>query len=327
MYLMKAIVCHDFAQVSDLVYEEFATPKASKGNVVIDVSAAGVNFPDSLLVQGLYQLKPQLPFIPGSEVAGTISEIGEGVSHLKVGMRVLAICSLGGYAEKVAVPANQVMPIPDTIPLDEAAGLITAHATAHHALKQRAQLLKGETLLVTGAAGGTGLAAVQIGKEMGAKVIAACSSDEKCEVAKQNGADITINYSNQDLKETLKSLTKNKGVDVVYECVGGDVFNACSRSVAWAGRLLVIGFAGGEIPKFPVNLALVKGYSVVGVFWGSFVAHQPQDFMANMKELIKWYEQGKVKVHIDETFSLENAVDAINKVTNRKVKGKVVLIP
>lgn len=324
---MKAIVCHDFAPVSDLKYEDFEAPKAGKAQVVIDVAAAGVNFPDSLLVQGLYQLKPELPFIPGTEVAGTVSEVGEGVKHLKVGMRVLGICSLGGYAEKVAVPASQVMPIPDLIPLEEAAGLVTAHATAHHALKQRAQIQPGETLLVTGAAGGTGLAAVQIAKEMGATVIAACSSDEKCEVAKQNGAEHTINYSEQDLKDAIKTLTKGKGVDVVYECVGGDIFHACSRSVAWGGRLLIIGFAGGDIPKFPVNLALVKGYSVVGVFWGSFVAHEPQTFVANMEELITWYAKGKVKVHIDEAFALKDAVKAIDKVTNRQVKGKVVIVP
>ncbi len=324
---MKAVICKAFAPVSELVYEEVPSPSAGKGQVLVDIAAAGVNFPDSLLVQGLYQMKPELPFIPGTEVSGTISEVGEGVSHLKVGMKVIGICQLGGYAEKVAIPFNQVMPIPDSIPLLEAAGLATAHATAHHALKQRAQLQKGETLLVTGAAGGTGLAAVQIGKIMGAKVIAVCSSDEKCEVAKQNGADLTINYSDQDLKETVKALTNGKGVDVVYECVGGDTFHACTRVMAWAGRLLVIGFAGGEIPQFPVNLALVKGFSVVGVFWGSFTQHQPQDFMMNMKELITWYAEGKVKVVVDEAFALEQVVAAINKVTSRAVKGKAILVP
>lgn len=324
---MKAILCNAFGPIADLTYEEVPTPSAGKGQVVVDVEASGVNFPDSLLVQGLYQMKPELPFIPGSEVAGIISEIGEGVPYLKVGMKVIGICQLGGYAEKVAIPCNQVMPIPDSIPISEAAGLVTAHATAHHALKQRALLREGETLLVTGAAGGTGLAAVQIGKILGAKVIAVCSSDEKCEVAKQNGADITINYSEQDLKETVKALTKGKGVDVVYECVGADMFHTCSRLMAWAGRLLVVGFAGGEIPKFAVNLALVKGFSLVGVFWGSFTQHQPQDFMMNMKELIAWYTEGKVKVVIDETFALENAVGAIQKVTSRAVKGKVILVP
>lgn len=324
---MKAILCNEFSPIENLEYAEVPDPKAKKGQVVVKIAGAGVNFPDGLLVQGLYQMKPDLPFIPGSEIAGTILEVGEGVPHLQVGMKVIGICQLGGYAEKVAIPCNHVMPIPDALPLNQAAALTTAHATAHHALKQRAMLQNGETLLVTGAAGGTGLAAVQIGKQMGAKVIAVCSTDEKCKLAKQNGADICINYTNQDLKTTVKELTKGKGVDVVYECVGGDTFHACTRVMAWAGRLLVIGFAGGEIPKFPVNLALVKGFSVVGVFWGSFVAHQPQDFMQNMKELITWHAQGKVSVVIDQEYPLEQAIDALNKVASRQVKGKVVIIP
>jgi NADPH2:quinone reductase len=324
---MKAIVCKEFAPVDQLAFTDVPAPEAGKGQVLINVAAAGVNFPDSLLVQGLYQMKPDLPFIPGSEVAGTVAEIGEGVPHLKVGQNVIGLCMLGGYAEQVVLPASHTIPIPEGIPLDEASALVTAHATAHHALKQRAQLSSDDVLVVTGAAGGTGLAAVQIGKIMGAKVIAVCSTDEKCEVAKQNGADICINYTNEDLKSAIKEHTGGKGADVVYECVGGDMFHTCSRSMAWNGRLLVIGFAGGEIPKFPVNLALVKGFSVIGVFWGSFTQHQPQDFMANMKELLTWYVQGKIKVVIDERFSLENAVDAINKVTDRKVKGKVVITP
>ncbi len=324
---MKAIVCNDFAPVSELKLQDMPNPTAAKGQVVINVEAAGVNFPDSLLVQGLYQMKPDLPFIPGSEVAGTVAEIGEGVSHLNVGQRVIGLCMLGGYAEKVALPAIQVIPVPDGIPLDEASALVTAHATAHHALKQRANLSSSDTLLVTGAAGGTGLAAVQIGKLMGAKVIAVCSTDEKCQVAKDNGADICINYTGIDLKAAIKEHTHGKGVDVVYECVGGDMFHTCSRSMAWNGRLLVIGFAGGEIPKFPVNLSLVKGFSVVGVYWGSFTQHQPQDFMVNMKELLTWYLQGQIKVVIDERFALADAVDALNKVTDRKVKGKVVIMP
>jgi NADPH2:quinone reductase len=324
---MKAIVCNEFAEVAQLKYKDVDDVKAAKGHVVVKVAGAGVNFPDSLLVQGLYQMKPDLPFIPGSEVAGTIVEVGEEVPYLQVGMKVIGICVLGGYAQHVQIPCQQVMPIPDSIPLLEAAGLTTAHATAHHALKQRAQLQAGETLLVTGAAGGTGLAAVQIGKQMGAKVIAVCSSDEKCEMAKNNGAEITINHSQVDVKDAVKELTNGKGVDVVYECVGGDTFHACTRVMAWSGRLLVIGFAGGEIPKFPVNLSLVKGFSVVGVFWGAFVQHQPQDFMANMKELITWYAQGKVKVVVDEVFELENAVDALNKVTSRQVMGKVIIKP
>ncbi|GBL03221.1 NADPH:quinone oxidoreductase family protein [Glaciecola sp. KUL10] len=324
---MQAILCKSFAPIDQLVFEEVPSPEIKKGHVLIEVSAAGVNFPDSLLVEGLYQMKPDLPFIPGSEVAGVIKEVGEGVAHLKIGQKVIGLCMLGGYAQEVLVPATHVLPIPDQIPLDEAAGLVTAHATAHHALKQRASIKKGETLLVTGAAGGTGLAAVQIGKEMGATVIAVCSTKEKCDVALANGADHAINYTEQDLKETVKSLTNKKGVDVVYECVGGDMFHTCSRLMGWNGRLLVIGFAGGEIPEFPVNLSLVKGYSVVGVFWGSFTQHQPQDFMDNMKELVTWYMQGKVKVNIDKSFALKDSVDALKYVTSRQVKGKVVILP
>ena len=324
---MKAIVCNEFAPVEQLKYEDVADPVAQKGQVVVDIKACGVNFPDGLLVQGLYQLKPPCPFIPGGEIAGVISQLGEGVNHLKVGTRVIGLCMLGGYSQKVACPATHVLPIPDGIPDDEAAALVTAHATAHHALKQRAQLKSGETLLVTGAAGGTGLAAVQIGKLMGAKVIAVCSTQEKLDVAKANGADILINYTDTDLKAAIKEVTNGKGVDVVYECVGGDTFHACSRSMAWNGRLLVVGFAGGTIPEFPVNLSLVKGYSVVGVFWGSFTQHQPQDFADNMHELLTWYVQGKVKVIIDEVIPLERAKDALNKVMGRKVKGKISLRP
>ncbi len=324
---MKAMVCNEFADVDKLSYQDVPDPQAAKGQVVVDIKASGVNFPDGLLIQGLYQMKPDFPFIPGSEVAGVISEVGEGVNHLKVGTRVIALCMLGGYAEKVAVPATHVLPFPDVIPDAEAAALVTAHATAHHALKQRANIQPGETLVVTGAAGGTGLAAVQIGKAMGAKVIAVCSTVEKLEVAKQNGAEILINYTQVDLKSAIKEATNGKGADVVYECVGGDTFHACSRSMGWNGRLLVIGFAGGTIPEFPVNLSLVKGYSVVGVFWGSFTQHQPQDFAANMQELLTWYVQGKVKVIIDESVPLSDAKLALNKVMGRDVKGKMALIP
>lgn len=324
---MKAIVCEKFAAVEELQYKDVEIPKAKAGEVVIDVSAIGVNYPDGLLVQGLYQMKPPFPFIPGNEVAGVISEIGEGVKHLKLGQRVIGLGMLNGYAEKIALNAQMAMPLPDAIPDDEAAGLITAHATAHHALKQRAQLKAGETLVVTGAAGGTGLAAVQIGKAMGATVVAVCSNQEKLDIAKQNGADVLINYVENDLKTELKKLNNGKGVDVVYDVVGGDAFDACSRAMAWNGRLLVIGFASGTIPQFPVNLSLVKGYSVVGVFWGSFTMHEPKAFMENMLELMDWYVGGKVKVVVDETFPLKDTAKALNKVLNREVKGKVILTP
>ncbi len=324
---MKAIVCEKFAPLDELEYKEIDDPAAAPGMVVLDVAAAGVNYPDGLLVQGLYQMKPPFPFVPGSEVAGTVSAVGEGVTHLEAGDRVIGFCGLGGYAEKVACAATNTLPIPASIGDAEAAALITAHATAHHALKQRASIRPGETLVVTGAAGGTGLAAVQIGKAMGATVIAACSSAEKLEVARANGADILINYSEQDLKTELKKINNGKGVDVVYECVGGDIFDACTRCMGWNGRLLIIGFASGRIPEFPANLALVKGYSLVGVFWGSFTAHQPQDYAANMRELLQWYEQGKVKVVIDDILPLQNAKEALKKVMERKVKGKMALKP
>lgn len=324
---MKAVVCKEFALLDQLTIEVLPDPKPEAGQVVLDVAAAGVNYPDGLLVQGLYQMKPELPFIPGSEVAGTVSALGEGVTNVKLGDRVVGYCFLGGYAEKVAVAARGLMPLPDSIPNEEAAGLITAHATAHYALKQRANIQPGETLVVVGAAGGTGLAAVQIGKAMGATVIAVCSTDEKLAVAKFYGADVLINYSDKCLKTELKTITEGKGVDVAYDTVGGDTFDALSRSMGWNGRLLVIGFASGRIPQLPVNLTLVKGYSVVGVFWGTFTMKQPQDFAANMQELLQWYVEGKVKVVVDEIFPLEKTSDALSKVMNRKVTGKVILKP
>lgn len=324
---MKAIVCEKFAPVEELQYKDVADPEIQPGHVIVDIEAIGVNYPDGLLVQGLYQMKPPFPFTPGTEVAGVISEVGEGVKHLKAGQRVVAMNMLNGYADKILQPAQLAMPIPDSIPSEEAAGLITAHATAHHALKQRANIQPGETLLVTGAAGGTGLAAVQIGKAMGAKVIAVCSTQEKLDIAKANGADILINYSDTDLKAAIKEATDGKGADVVYDVVGGETFDVLSRSMAWNGRLLVIGFASGTIPQLPVNLTLVKGYSVVGVFWGTFTMKEPQTFMENMQELLAWYTEGKVKVVVDEVFPLSETANALNKVMNRQVIGKVILKP
>jgi len=324
---MKAIICENFGPLEQLTYGEAPDPVAKPDEVVIRVEAAGVNFPDGLLVQGLYQIKPPTPFVPGTEVAGVIESIGAEVKHVSIGQRVVCCNLLNCYAEKLAINAKMVLPLPDAIPFEEAAGLITAHATAHHGLKQRANLQRGETLLVTGAAGGTGLAAVQIGKAMGARVIAAASTAEKLEQARLNGADILINYAEKDLKTELKTLTEGKGVDVVYECVGGDTFDACARNMAWNGRLLVVGFASGRIPDLAVNLALVKGFSLVGVFWGTFTQKQPEDFAANMQELLNWYLDGKVKVIVDQVFPLSDTVSALKKVMSRKVIGKVILKP
>ncbi len=324
---MKALICEQFAGLDQLKVAQVADPVAAPGQVVVDIAAAGVNFPDGLTVQGLYQSKPPLPFTPGTEICGRVAEVGEGVKHLKLGDRVIAMPGLNGFAEKVAVDARLAFPCADVISDQEAAGFMVAHATAHHGLRQRANLQPGETLLVTGAAGGTGLAAVQIGKAIGAKVIAVCSTQEKLDIAKANGADVLINYSEKDLKSELKAITEGRGVDVVYECVGGETFDACVRNMAWNGRLLVIGFAGGTIPSMPANLALVKGFSLVGVFWGAWTQRDPQGFMKNMQELIQWYSEGKVKVVVDQAFPLDNAVDALKKVMSRKVAGKVVITP
>jgi NADPH2:quinone reductase len=325
---MKAIVCDEFGPIDNLQFKDVDAPEPAKGEVRVNVKATGVNFPDGLLVQGLYQAKPERPFIPGMEFCGEVESLGEGVKHLKVGQRL--ICSsqnYGGFAELAVVNSKLVMPIPDEMSDIDAANIMCAHGTAHHALKQRAKLKSGETLVVLGAAGGTGLAAVQIGKAMGARVIAVCSSQAKLEIAKAQGADELVNYKDQDLKQTLKDLTGGKGVDVVYDPVGGDAFDACSRSMARNGRLLVIGFASGTIPQLPVNLALVKEYSVMGVFWGSFVMHEPMAFLQNMQELFAWHKDGKVSVVTDEVFPLSKTKDALSKVFNREVKGKVVVVP
>lgn len=325
---MKAIVCEAFGPIEALQYKDLDMPEPAKGQVRVKVLASGVNFPDGLLVQGLYQAKPEFPFVPGMEFCAEVEALGEGVKHLKVGQRLL--CSsktYGGFAEYAIVDSRLVMPLPDSVNNIDAANLMCAHGTAHHALKQRARLKSGETLVVLGAAGGTGLAAVQIGKAMGAKVIAVCSSAEKLQLAKEHGADELINYSEQDLKNSIKELTDGKGADVVYDPVGGDAFDACTRAMARNGRLLVIGFASGRIPELPVNLTLVKEYSVIGVFWGSFVAHEPMIFLQNMQELFAWHAEGAVRIETDEVFPLSRTTDALSKVMQRQVKGKVVVVP
>lgn len=324
---MQALTCQEFAPIDAHSVESVAIPVAKPHEVLIKIEAAGVNFPDGLLVQGLYQMRPAFPFTPGAEVCGTVVEVGVEVKHLQPGAKVIGWCMLGGYAEYVAVPSNLVMPIPDTFDAQQAAALMTAHATAHHALKQRGQCQAGDIVLVTGAAGGTGTAAVQIAKQMGATVIAACSTDEKCEFAKAQGADYTINTSTQSIKEQAKAITHGQGVDIVYECVGGDIFNQCVSALGFGGRLLVIGFAGGEIPKFSVNLALVKSIAIVGVYWGSFTQHDYSSFQENMAELMGWFAQGTIQVHIDRVFTLQEANAALRYVASRQVKGKVVLVP
>ena len=324
---MKAIVCNAFGPIEEIDYTEVPDPKAGPGQIILTTKAIGVNFPDGLVIQGLYQQKPDLPFVPGIEIAGVVEEVGAGVSKLKLGDRVLASTMTGGYAEKLCMDAAAAIKFPDAMTDAHAAVLPCAYGTAHHALKQRGNLQPGETLVVLGAAGGTGLAAVQIGKAMGARVIAVCSDEDKLAIAADCGADELINYTKVDLRKTLMSITDRRGVDVVFDPVGGDAFNSCARAMAWNGRLLVIGFASGDIPQFPVNLALVKGYSVVGVFWGSFTRYQADDYADNMAELFRWYEQGQVRPLIDKTFPLSSAIEALQLVAQRKVKGKLVLIP
>ncbi|RLQ88481.1 NADPH:quinone oxidoreductase family protein [Notoacmeibacter ruber] len=322
---MKAVVANTFGPVDQLAVVEWQDPAPAKGEVVIAIAAAGVNFPDGLMVQGLYQLKPDLPFVPGMEAAGTVIAVGEGVSHLKEGDRVLTLCGTGAFAEKVAVSAMRCVPLPAGVPFADACALGVGYSTAHHALKQRATLKEGETFVVLGAAGLTGLAAIQIAKIMGARVIAVASSDEKRELARQNGADEAIGYDN--LREDLKSLTGGKGVDVAFDPVGGDAFDALSRSMAWNGRLLVIGFASGRIPELPVNLALVKGYSLVGVFWGTFTAKEPEIYAGNMRELFGWYASGTVKPVVETRQGLSTTAEVLDEVLGRKATGKLVIIP
>lgn len=321
---MKAIICNAFAPLDQLEFGEMPDPVAKDDQVVIKVEAAGVNYPDGLLVQGLYQMRPEHPFVPGMEAAGVVESVGPDVKRFKVGDRVATICSLGGYAEKVAETEARVFPIGDMDAAD-ACALLVAFGTSHHALKQRAHLQPGETLVVLGAAGATGVAAIQIGKIMGARVIAVASTDEKRAIARDNGADEAISYDN--LKEQLKSLTGGKGVDVVYDSVGGEAFDACARSMTRNGRLLIIGFAGGEIPKFPVNLALVKEFSVVGVFWGNFTRHEPQAYADNMRELLGWYQAGKVKPLIEGRYPLSQASEVLTRVLGRGAVGKIALLP
>ncbi len=322
---MKAIVCREYGPIANLDYTEVDNPEPGPKEVVIRAEAIGVNFPDGLLVQGLYQAKPPTPFTPGMEVVGEVVSVGSEVERFKQGDRVGSIATLGAYAELVKAHQNAVMAIPAGVDAGQVTALMCGYGTAHHALKQRAKLQPGETLAVTGAAGLTGLAAVEIGKAMGAKVIAIASSEEKRQLALAHGADSVLGYDN--LKDTLKEATGGEGADVVFDVVGGEVFDACTRAMAWNGRLLVVGFASGSIPKFPVNLALVKGYSLVGVFWGSFTQREPKVHAENMAELMEWYAQGMVRPHVEAIYPLEKAVDALESIHARKATGKVVLKP
>ena len=323
---MHAWLCTDPTGVEALVWTEFPTPTPQPGQVLVEIAAASLNFPDLLIVQNKYQIKPPLPFVPGAEFAGVVQAAGEGVTHLKVGQNVACLAGTGGFGTHVLAPAALCLPLPDGFALVDAAAFTMTYATSYHALMDRAQLQAGETVLVLGAAGGVGTAAIQIAKAAGATVIAAASSDEKCALCSSIGADATLNYSSENLREGLKRLTGGKGPDVIYDPVGGDFAEPAFRSIAWRGRYLVVGFASGPIPALPLNLPLLKGASLVGVFWGDFAKREPQANAAMMGTLVHWYGQGKVKPVIDSTVPMTELPAAYARMGSRNVMGKLVLV-
>ena len=322
---MKAVLCKAYGPPESLVVEDVPPLAPGPGEVVIGVKAASVNFPDVLIIQNKYQLKPPLPFSPGSEVAGVVTSVGAGVTDVKAGDRVMAIVGYGAFAEEVRTEARRALPLPAGMDFESAAAFGLTYATSEHALVDRGALQAGETLLVLGAAGGVGLAAIEIGKILGARVIACASTDEKLAVCRAHGADETINYATEDLRERMKTLTGGNGPNVVYDPVGGNYTEPALRSIAWRGRLLVVGFAAGDIPKIPLNLTLLKGCAIVGVFWGEFTRREPKAFAASMQRLAAWYAEGKLKPHISGRYPLEGAASALTKMANREVTGKVVL--
>jgi NADPH2:quinone reductase len=323
---VRAVICHEFGPIEALSVADMPDPVAQAGEVVIAVEAAGVNFPDGLMVRGEYQVKPPRPFTPGSEVAGRVAGLGAGVDGFAVGDRVVALCSIGGFAERVAVSADRVLHLPDGMEARIAAGFMLVYGTSMHALADKARIVAGETLLVLGAAGGVGLAAVEIGRALGARVIAAASTDEKCALAAAHGAALTINYGAADLKTELKRLVPG-GVDVVYDPVGGALTEAAVRGMAWGGRLLVVGFANGEIPKLPLNLLLLREGEAVGVFWGAFTQRDPARHARNVETLMQWFAEGKLKPHIGGAYGLNEVHTALGDVMGRRAQGKIVLTP
>ena len=322
---MRAVLCKELGMPDSLVLEEVPDLVPDAGQVLISVQACGVNFPDTLIIQGKYQFKPDLPFSPGGEVAGVVKQVGPDVHSLKVGDRVIAFSTWGGFAEELVVDQSRTVMISDKMDFERASAFVLTYGTSYHALKDRALLRAGETLLVLGASGGVGIAAIQLGKALGATVIAAASNAEKLSVCKQNGADHLINYSENDLRQSVKEITQGRGVDVVYDPVGGSFSEKALRDMSWGGRFLVVGFASGEIPKVPLNLPLLKGCSVVGVFWGEFTKRQPELNRKNNQELMDLFDQGKISPHIHKVYPLERAGEALNELLQKRVIGKVVL--
>ncbi|TXD51659.1 MULTISPECIES: NADPH:quinone oxidoreductase family protein [unclassified Polaribacter] len=322
---MKAIVCNKFGTPDTLQYQEIENPAPKKEDVLIAVKACSVNFPDTLIVQGKYQFKPAFPFSPGSDVAGIVEKVGEAVKHFKVGDEVVGFIPFGGFAEKAIVKAKDCFPKPKGMSMVNASAFLLAYGTSYHALKDRANLQKGETILILGASGGVGLTALELSKLMGAKVIAAASTKEKLDLCKQFGADEVINYTEENLKDKVKELTNGNGVDVIYDPVGGHFSELALRAIGWKGRHLVIGFANGEIPKIPINLTLLKGASIVGVFWGAFAQKEPKKSFDNIQQLLTWFAKGDLKPHIDTIYALKDAPKALEAMMNRKTKGKIVI--
>ena len=320
-------MCREFGPVQSLAIADVPPPAVAPGRVLMRVEAASVNYPDALMVQGKYQFKPELPFIPGFEVAGVIDAVGEGVTHVKRGERALAICGAGGFAELVLADADAVFLLPPHVDTASAAAMPLAYATSYHALLDRAKLAAGETLLVLGAGGGVGSAAIQLGKIIGATVIAAASSREKLEVARRCGADHMIDYSAGDFRAQLRDVAGSRGVDVVYDPVGGAYSEPALRSTAWEGRYLVVGFAGGEIPRIPLNLTLLKGSSIVGVFWGEFRRRSPLRAAQQIEQLVAWLSEGRINPLVSARYPLSEAVRALESILERSVVGKVVLVP
>ena len=324
---MKALYCRAFGPETDLTVEEIDSPVPSAGEVLVSVQAAGLNFPDLLCVRGDYQFKPPLPFVPGSEGAGLVTAVGDGVSGVSVDDRVCFNGLSGAFAEEIAIPATAVTQIPDSMLFEQAAGLTIVYGTSYYALKQRAGLQPGDTLLVLGAAGGVGLSAVELGAAMGARVIAAASSEQKLAIAAEHGAEIGIDYSKEDLKNRIKELTDGAGANVIYDPVGGELAEAAFRGIAWEGRHLVIGFASGPIPKLPLNLPLLKGAAAVGVFWGSWTKREPEAHKQNMAELFELFTEGAIQPHVSSTYPLGQFLDAFGEVSGRRAIGKVILTP
>ncbi len=323
---MKALVCNAFGPIEDLKVEDVESPSAGPGQVVVAIKAAALNFPDALIVQGLYQVKPALPFSPGAEFAGVVKTVGEGVSHLKVGERVMALVPHGGLAEECAVDARGVIPLPDDMDYATGSALLLTYCTSLHALKDVAKLAAGETLLVLGASGGVGIAAIEIGKLMGARVIAAASSEEKLALCREHGADETIDYVRDDLRERVDALTEKRGVDVVYDAVGGAYSELALRATSWGGRLLVVGFATGEIPRIPLNLALLKEREILGVYWGDWAKRNPKLQQAHLLQLLDWFRNQQIAPPVTEQLPLAGAVDALQRMAKRQVRGKVVVL-